>query len=77
MKNFLLLFVTLIIAINLEKCFPKYLLVKLDDAGEKGEFALFHLFNPKMRNYILLKICSKALHISFYIQEMCSDQTIP
>ena len=49
MKNFLLLFVTLIIAINLEKCFPKYLLVKLDDAGEKGEFALFHLFNPKMR----------------------------
>ena len=50
MKNFLLLFVTLIIAINLEKCFPKYLLVKLDDAGEKGEYALFYRSNSKIRN---------------------------
>ena len=44
MKNFLTLFVALIIAIDLDKCFPKYLLVKLDNAGEKGEFALFYLY---------------------------------
>ena len=42
--NFLLLYVTLIIAIDLEKCAPKYLLVNLDEAGENGEFAFFSFY---------------------------------
>lgn len=43
MKKFLTILVTAIIAIDLKKCFSKYLLVKLDDAGDKGEFASFFL----------------------------------
>ena len=45
MKSFLILSFTVLIAIDLEKCMPKYLLVKLDDTGEKGEFAIFFLSN--------------------------------
>ena len=47
MKIFLTIVVTAIIVIDLEKCFPKYLLVNLDDTGDKGEFASFFLAKSK------------------------------